>query len=316
MGGFPVKYALYTIIVLFIILIIFLVIISVRYAGRVLYPNTRSYEEAKDNVTKQGYFPEAYIESLPYEKLDIRSPYGYIMKGRIYRNDSKKFVIIVHGITMNIYGALKYLPFFYKKGFNVVVFDQRNHGLTSGPNTTYGYFEKWDLRSITDHLFDHYGADISVGLHGESMGGAISVLNMAIDKRIDFGVIDCAFSDLPETLLMRFIEESHLNSKKMINFVNLFIKRNAGFSIEDVSPIREIPGIEKPILFIHGQKDTYVPSTTTKTMYAFKLHNKYLYLAKDGEHATSMATDPDQYDEELTRFLNAVYPESDFKEAH
>ncbi|MGB4588759.1 MAG: alpha/beta hydrolase [Clostridiaceae bacterium] len=310
------KYVFYIILALLVLFILFLVTISVRYVNRVLYPKTRSYQEAKDKVIQQGFFPEEYIESLPYEELLIKSPYDYVIHGRLYPNHSKKYIIIVHGITMNIYGALKYLPFFYKKGFNVVVFDQRNHGLTGGPNTTYGYFEKWDLHNITDYLFNTYGNDISVGLHGESMGGAISVLNMGIDSRIDFGIIDSAFSDLPELLFMMLVDELHIHNKKLLSFINLFIKQQSGFSIEDVSPIKEIPGIEKPILFIHGEKDNYIPVKMAKIMYAFKLHNKYIYLSKDGEHGTSMASDPHQYDVELTKFLNIVYPESHFVESH
>ena len=310
------KYVFYIILILLAVFILFLVTISVKYVNRVLYPKTKSYQEAKEKVISQGFFPEEYIDSLPFEELLIKSPYGYILHGRLYPNDSKKYVIIVHGITMNIYGALKYLPFFYKKGFNVVVFDQRYHGLTAGPNTTYGYFEKWDLHNITDYLFTTYGSDISVGLHGESMGGGISVLNMGIDKRVDFGVIDCAFSDLPELFSMMLADELHIHSKKLLSFINLFIRQSSGFSIDEVSPIKEIPSIEKPMLFIHGEKDTYIPVKMAKIMYAFKLHNKYLYLAKDGEHATSMASDPDRYDVELTKFLNVVYPESHFVEAH
>jgi len=217
---------------------------------------------------------------------------------------------------MNIYGALKYLPFFYKKGFNVVVVDLRNHGETGGDNTTYGYFEKWDLKTVTDYLFNRYGEDISVGLHGESMGGTISMLNMALDKRIRFGIIDCAFSDLPELLLLKLKQDTNFSSKKLIMLVNIFIKIRAGFSIEDVSPVKELPTISQPILFIHGSKDDYIPSMMSKAMYSFKMDRKSLYIAEGAEHGESMAIDPDQYDVVITRFLNEVYPEEHYIKGH
>ncbi len=306
------EYLFYILLGIVILALLYLVAITLRYVNRIIYPKTKTYDVARERVIKQGYFPEEYISSLPYEPLNLKSPYGYMIKGRIYPNDSNRFIIIVHGITMNIYGALKYLPFFYKKGFNVVVFDLRNHGETGGDTTTYGHFEKWDLSTVTDHLYRVYGNEISVGVHGESMGGTISMLNMAMDKRIRYGIIDCAFSDLPELLLLKLQQDSRLKSKKLIAFVNLFIKIRAGFSIEDVSPLKELPTIHQPILFIHGDQDTYVPMSMTKAMYAFKMDKKYMYIANGGEHATSMAVDPERYNMEITAFLNTVYPDAKF----
>lgn len=306
------EYLFYILLGIVILALLYLVAITLRYVNRIIYPKTKTYDVARERVIKQGYFPEEYISSLPYEPLNLKSPYGYMINGRIYPNDSKRFIIIVHGITMNIYGALKYLPFFYKKGFNVVVFDLRNHGETGGDTTTYGHFEKWDLSTVTDHLYRVYGNEISVGVHGESMGGTISMLNMAMDKRIRYGIIDCAFSDLPELLLLKLQQDSRLKSKKLIAFVNLFIKIRAGFSIEDVSPLKELPTIHQPILFIHGDQDTYVPMSMTKAMYAFKMDKKYMYIANGGEHATSMAVDPERYNMEITTFLNTVYPDAKF----
>lgn len=290
-----------------------LIYITVRYVNRVLYPKTKNPQKAKERSREQGYYDEEYIDSLPFKELSVNSPYSYVLKGRIYPNESKKYIIIVHGISMNIYGSLKYLPFFHKKGFNVVVFNLRNHGDSGGHNTTYGHFEKWDLRAISDYLFKTYGKDIHVGLHGESMGGTISMLNMAMDERIEFGVIDSAFSDLPELLLLKLKQDTGIDSKKLIAFLNLIVKIRSGFTIEDVSPLKELPAISQPILFIHGDEDTYIPPKMTKAMYAFKMDKKFLYIAEGGKHGTAMGVNPKRYDKELTDFLNVVYPNENFK---
>ena len=310
------KYVPFILLGIVILIVLYFLSVIMRYVKRILYPKTKTYDMARDKIKRQGYYPEEYINSLSYEPLNLKSAYGYMINGRLYPNDSDKYIIIVHGITMNIYGALKYLPFFYKKGFNVVVVDLRNHGETGGDNTTYGYFEKWDLKTVTDYLFNRYGEDISVGLHGESMGGTISMLNMALDKRIRFGIIDCAFSDLPELLLLKLKQDTNLSSKKLIMLVNIFIKIRAGFSIEDVSPVKELPTISQPILFIHGSKDDYIPSMMSKAMYSFKMDRKSLYIAEGAEHGESMAIDPDQYDVVITRFLNEVYPEEHYIKGH
>ncbi len=310
------EYVIFIILGLFLIAVVFFVFKGMKYVNRVLYPKTKNDSTAIEKIRGQGYYPEEYIESLSFEEMTLQSPYGYMLNGRIYPNNSNHYVIIVHGITMNIYGALKFLPFFYKKGFNVVVFNLRNHGDSGGQNTTYGHFEKWDLRAVTDHLYKAYGKDIHVGLHGESMGGTISMLNMAMDQRIEFGVIDSAFSDLSELLLLKFKQDTGIESKKIISFLNLLVKMRSGFTIEDVSPLKELPAISQPILFIHGDEDTYIPPKMTKAMYAFKMDKKYLYIAEGGIHGTAMSVNPKRYDEELTAFLNIVYPGEDFKPSH
>lgn len=310
------KYVILIILGLLVVAILLLVIFTTRYVNRILYPKTKNTQKAKERALEQGYYPEEYINSLSFEELSIKSPYGYILKGRIYPNDSNRYVIIVHGISMNIFGSLKYLPFFHKKGFNVVVFNLRNHGDSGGHNTTYGHFEKWDLRAVTDYLYKVYGNDIHVGLHGESMGGTIAMLNMAMDQRIEFGVVDSAFSDLPELLLLKFKQDTGIESKKIISFLNVIVKIRSGFTIEDVSPLQELPAISQPILFIHGDEDTYIPMKMTKAMYAFKMDKKVLYIAGGGAHGTAMGVNPDRYDEEITNFLNIVYPGEDFKLGH
>ncbi len=311
------KYVVYILLGILILTLFYVIYLAYRYVNRILYPKTKSYEAAKEKLKAQGYFPEEAIEALPYEPFQIKSPYGYMIKGRVYLNkaapESKNFILLVHGITMNLYGGLKYLPFFYPKGYHVVVYDLRNHGETGGENTSYGYFEKWDLAAVIDHLHREYGQDIRLGVHGESMGGTIAMLTMAIDHRITYGIIDCAFSDLPELLLLKLTQDSRIKSKKLIALVDLFIKVRSGFTVEDVSPLKELPTIKQPILFIHGGKDTYVPTMMSKAMYAFKMDQKYLYIAEDGVHGTSMASNPNRYDEEITNFLNLVHPETPVK---
>ena len=59
------------------------------------------------------------------------------------------------------------MDMFLKRGFAVFIYDHRNHGLSGGSDTSYGYYEKFDLKKCTDWVFDKLGKDIMEGLHGE-----------------------------------------------------------------------------------------------------------------------------------------------------
>ncbi|HSP46532.1 MAG TPA: alpha/beta hydrolase [Clostridiaceae bacterium] len=300
---------IWIVLILVLVFILWFVAFLSKYANRVIYPTTKSYERAREIELEDGVLDESYLDGLEFETLKLKSPYGYQLYGRLYPNDSDRYIIIVHGITMNIYGGLKYLPIFHKRGFNVIVYDQRNHGESGGTNTTYGHFEKWDLKVITDYLHGRFGEEISVGLHGESMGSSVAILNMAIDPRIDFAISDCGFSDLSELMLRQLILNTKINSKKLLALINLVVRRKAGFSIEDVSPVRELPSIIRPILFIHGEADDYIPVKMTRSMFSFKLDRKFLYLVPNAGHRRSYSADKREYEKVICEFLNQVYYE-------
>lgn len=64
-----------------------------------------------------------------------------------------------------------------------MIYDLRHHGDSGGPNTTFGYYEKEDFKTIVDWVEERLDKDAIIGTHGESMGAAISIQQAAIDKR-------------------------------------------------------------------------------------------------------------------------------------
>ena len=131
--------------------IIFLVILFLTAAGtyfalRILKPQVQSPDQSFQAEILAGKFSDEFYQSLSRQEVWIPSPYGYRLHG-IYLplEGSHKTVVITHGIETTLYASMKYADMFRSMGFNILLYDLRNHGLSGGKNTTFGYYEKYDL---------------------------------------------------------------------------------------------------------------------------------------------------------------------------
>lgn len=276
------------------------------FSERVIHIKKKDEKEIVDRDTKLNHIHPVAFEYLPKKEIWISSPYGYKINAVVIKPfEAKQFVIFSHGVTESKMSSMKYANLFLDRGFNVILYDQRRHGKTGGNTTSYGYFEKFDLKAVVDWVYEHEGNDITVGIHGESMGAATTLLYAGeLDNRADFYVVDCPFSDLEELLSYQLkCETKILPTKLFLPLGDLFIKIRAKYSFKDVSPISVVDQIPQPILFIHSEKDDYILPYMTKDLYKQKKGPKMLFMAKNGAHAQSLNENRKEYEEAIDIFL-------------
>ncbi|MCM3453592.1 alpha/beta fold hydrolase [Heyndrickxia oleronia] len=246
------------------------------------------------------------FDALPKEEVMIPSPFGYQIKALFIRPfpQVKKYMIFCHGVTENKVNSIKYMNLFLEKGFNAVIYDHRRHGETGGKTTSYGYYEKHDLKAVVDALLSIEGEDIVFGIHGESMGAATTLLYAGmLEDRANFYIVDCPFSDFRELLAYQISNEIKLPGKWFLPLANLFIRLRDGYSLKNVSPIQVIKNIQKPILFVHSEKDDYILPEMTKELFKQKKGAKMLFMASNGAHAQSFNENREEYDQTIDEFL-------------
>jgi len=265
-----------------------------KLSNKIIHPEKHLCEEVTTDLDKE----EVYIDSS----------YGYKMYGVFFPNkNTKKFIIICHGFKCCIYNSMKYMHIFLKRDFNVLVYDNRYHGLSGGNDVSFGYFEKYDLKAWTDWLVNRFGDDIIVGTHGESMGGGTVLQNIAIDSRIKFCIADCAYSDVTKLMRYQLIKRYKYEWLCcLMPLISMIVKIRAGWNFKEVSPIKKLGEVDTPVMFIHGKADDYVPTYMSEEMYNVKKGIKEIYIAPNSHHAEAFSNNIEEYDRRVGEFLDRV----------
>ncbi|PKK40293.1 hypothetical protein ABB02_00402 [Clostridiaceae bacterium JG1575] len=310
-GRTPVDKKLFWLIVLFLLLFILFVVFlgAWRIASRIIHPpKVNDQTVINDLKTRLKLSPEEFKEllGLPYEPVMLRSNYNYNIRGRLFDLGAKRSVILLHREGRNLMASYKFLRMYQSLGYNVLLCDARYHGQTGGPTYSYGFFERWDLKVAADFLFERYGAHHFLGFHGESAGAATSLMTLSQDPRISFAIADSSFSEL--TMVMQGLEERILKtrSQKALMLINQIVKRRAGFSLADVSPLTEIQALEVPVLFIHSGGDELVAPKMSRLLASFKSGYNQIYIAPDSPHLLGYYEHTAEYEQCVRSFLSRI----------
>jgi dipeptidyl aminopeptidase/acylaminoacyl peptidase len=292
----------YAIVAVFIILIIMFAFMQIAFS--IVIPSKKSIVKTREIEKEKDSELIAFYDELMAKTTTFKSRYNYdiAMYYFLQKENTKKFVVIAHGHTYTHFGSIKYAKMMFEEGFNVIIYDQRYHGASGGNNTTLGYFEKYDLYDIITEIYNEFGTDIFLGTYGESMGAATILLEQEIDERVKFCISDCGYNDFKKFLFER-LSKYHL-PKLSFYFINFFVKLIAGFSLEDVSPIKAIKESKIPIMFIHGKQDKFIEYHHSVEMYEAYNSSKKLFIAdNNATHAYSYFSDKEKYVENVKTFL-------------
>jgi alpha-beta hydrolase superfamily lysophospholipase len=217
-------------------------------------------------------------------------------------NTPVKIAILCHGLGYAKYSGIKYAKMFFNLGYQVIIYDHRNHGYSGKAHTSMGFYEKYDLKKLVDWCYKRYGENCSIVTHGESMGAATVLMHLGIDRRVNYAIADCAYSDLTELLCHQLKQYYHLPCC-LIPIESFLTYLRAGFWYNEVSPIRVVRHSQTPVLFIHGKIDNLVPANMTRQMYNNKKRNKAMYLVARAKHAGSYCKNKEGYEKVVEMFL-------------
>jgi pimeloyl-ACP methyl ester carboxylesterase len=199
------------------------------------------------------------------------------------RAPSRGTVIYLHGIADNRSSSAGVVERYTARGFQVIAYDSRAHGQSSGDACTYGFFEKRDLQRVLDVL-----GNGRVVLIGTSLGAAVALQAAAEDPRITAVVAAETFSDLRTVATER---APFIFTRGSIARAFTLAEQQGGFSVDAVSPLIAASHITIPVLLIHGEADRETPPDHSRRVFDALAGPKRLMLVPGAGHNHSLQPD-------------------------
>lgn len=245
------------------------------------------------------------------EAVQIQSFDGLTLRGRliIAPEPTDKWVLCFHGYRTSGKVDNGYISnHLTSQGYHCLIVDQRAHGESQGRYLTMGWLERHDVLSWTDFIISEK-APAEIIWFGDSMGAATVLMasGESVPEVVHGIIADCGYTSIPD--LFHYLLGTAFKVPSwvpILPFFNLIVKRKLGFSIYEASAYEQLKQNDLPILFIHGDADTFVPLSMSEKNRTATHGQTDLLVVKDAPHFSSILFDPVLYFEAIDHFLQKI----------
>jgi len=254
-------------------------------------------------------------ERVAFRAFDNLNLCGMMLTGR-HDGRPKGMVIFAHEFSSDMYSCARYCRPLLRAGFDVFSFDFRGHGESSGepghqPRQWPSDREVNDMLGAIAYVEDwleRQGRAVEIGLFGISRGAGAALMAAQNDPAVRAIVTDGAFSS--DTTLehlmkrwayifakVRFVYENH--PPQFWRFLRWLLFRACKRKLNCKFPstrkaLKRMAG-PKPILFIHGERDSYIPVEQSQLLYEAAPGPKWLWVVPEAKHNQSVVVCPKYY---------------------
>ena len=243
---------------------------------------------------------------IDFDEVQIPSTDGGSLYGWwIPSAPSAPTLILTHGWSRNVQRMMPYIQALHPKGYNLLVFDARNHGSsTPTPHPTVGTFTEDILCAVNYLQASEEFASSQIGLIGLSIGGGASIASAGHDESI-LSVITVGAMAHPIMVMSRQFD-AHNIPKFIGSFLFFYMRVRYGIDFNEIAPITLIPNAKADILLIHGENDETICLQQAEDLLAARPDKTELWIVPEKGHSDCHSHEA--FWERVEKFLEKTLP--------
>lgn len=218
-----------------------------------------------------------------------------------------KTAVIVHGYTDNAIRMMMIGYLYHRSlGYNILLPDLRYSGLSEGESFQMGWLDRKDVMRWMDVANTLFGSTTQMVVHGISMGGATTMM-VSGETQPDYVkcfVDDCGYTSVWDQFCKELDEQFGLPAFPLLYTSSWLCDWKFGWNFQEASALEQVKKCTLPMLFIHGDKDDYVPTRMVYDLYEAKPEPKELWVVPEADHATSYLLNREAYTEKVKQFTD------------
>lgn len=232
----------------------------------------------------------------------------------------KGVIAFCHELNGDRWGTIPYTEDLRRRGFDIFTFDFRNHGQSERmpgykPLPWVTTYELADIRAAIDYVCSRDDADPSgIGLMGVSKGGTAALCAAASDPRVRTLVVDglCPTERMQTHFIRRFMAIyfpypwlisviPDVSLKTTATWTKWLVQRSHNCHFVNVD--QAVRRIRRPVMFIHGRHDNYVPVALIESLRAGLRTPNDLWIVPKAKHNGSIHIAKETYHQHLATFF-------------
>ncbi len=244
--------------------------------------------------------------AAPAEDVTIHTSDGVALRGWFFPHSECPVIIYCAGRGEGLNDVdFRYADLFYQGGYQVLMFDWRGMGASSG-HASMGYWEKLDLQAAVAYVQER-ALSARIGAMGTSLGAAVLFLAAGDIPQIEAVAGECAFATF-EGMIASGMHAAYRLPVAVARPLAWLVARLAAwrrrFALHDADPLAAIQRISpRPVFVIHGVLDRHVPVSAGHALFAAARQPKEFWLL-DAAHTEGLASLGVAYSDRLLAFFD------------
>ena len=263
----------------------------------------------EENKKNEKQLANEWSETIENKKVEVKAKDGITLRGTQYIKDesSNKWAIILHGYRSTPNSIISIGMHFSKEGYNVLIPSMRACSESDGEYIGMGWLDKEDLQCWIN-LIIKQNENAEIILHGSSMGAATVLMASGKDlpTNVKAIVADSGYTSVWDIFASEAKARFNLPTFPILNMFEIVANVRANYDIKEASALEQVKNNKKPILFIHGDADDFVPEYMCEELYEAANCKKDKLIIHDAGHTDSKYKEPETYYNKIFEFLGNI----------